>query len=921
MKKLLLLNAFVLLYLFSTAQKATIKGTVTDTLNNQNLKNAVISLLRSKDSVLYKYARTNEAGKFELNNLAAGNYIIRVSYPNYVVFMDALSLSDTSNLTFNQLPLITKAKLLEEVIVKQKISPIRMKGDTLEFLADSFKVKEGANVEDLLKKFPGFTVNSKGEITAQGQQVQKVLVDGDEFFGDDPTLATQNINARDVAKVQVFDKKSDQATLTGIDDGQKQKTLNLVLKDDAKKGYFGKAEAGTDFDKYYQGKITANKFTSTSKMGGYITADRTGRNNMSWNEMQDFGSLNTTIMDGGGIMIFSEGDDFNNYNQQGIPENLVAAFMYNKKFGKYKNNTTNNYTYKHQNLAGESTTNTQYILPDTVYYNNQSNHFNNSKWMQSFNTKNEFNIDSSNTITVNAKGAWGQSNNYSLFNSAYLSSSLQKVNTSNRTNTSSGNKNDQKADIFYTHKFNKAGTRVLTLNATYTNNNNNSEGFLYSETDFYKNGVINSTQIVDQRKTNISTGSNLQGLVSYTEPISKKVSLNLNYTINGNTSEQDVRTYEKRNGKYDSLNLLYSNHYKFINTSNRGGFTLNYNTKKINGRIGLAVQDLVLKQTNIYKDSSMQRNFTNFFPTASFRYKYSSSGNFSINYDGRTNQPSLYQLQPIANNSDPLNIIIGNPYLKPSFTHNINFNFGDFKVITKRNIYGYGGFNLTQNAFANKSIVDSLGRTTTQTVNVNGNYNGYFGISYGRTIEKIGLEINLRPNLNINRNINFINGLENITKSYNAGLQFRLSKSEEKKYDVSVSYNPNFNHSTSSVNATAITEYWTHTISSDINYKFLKGFILNSDINANFRQKLNAADNKNNSIVWNASVEKRILKKKDISLIVSVNDILNQNIGFNRNISSNFISENTYTTVQRYFLFSIRWKFAKNKKVNEDFED
>ncbi|MBA4197645.1 MAG: hypothetical protein C0459_08845 [Chitinophaga sp.] len=918
MRKLLLLNTFIILCLLASAQKATVKGTVTDTLNKQNLKNAVVSLLKSKDSVLYKFTRTNEAGKFELNNLTAGNYIIRVSYPNYTLFMDDIVLVDTSTITFNQLALITKARLLEEVIVRQKVSPIRMKGDTLEFLADSFKVKEGASVQDLLKKFPGFTVNSKGEITAQGQQVQKVLVDGDEFFGDDPTMATQNINAKDVAKVQLFDKKSDQATLTGIDDGQKQKTLNLILKEDAKKGYFGKVEAGSDFDKYYQAKATANRFTSTLKAGAYVTTDRTGRNNMSWNEMQDFGGSMTTVMDGGGISINWESDGFDSYNQQGVPENLVAAAMLNKKFGKYKSNTANNYTYKHQNLVGESTTNSQYILPDTLYYNNQASHFTNSKWLHALNTKNELNLDSSNTITINATGNWGHDNSYSLFNSEYLASTLQKVNNSSRTNTSSTDRNNQKADIFFRHKFNNAGTRILTFNVTYNNNNSNGEGFLYSQTDFYKSGSINTTQIVDQRKTNTNSGNSLQGLVSYTEPLSKKVILNLNYTINSSTSEQDTRSYEKRNGKYDSLNLLYSNHYKFTNTSSRGGFTINYNGKKINGKIGLAVQDLVLKQTNIYKDSSQQRSFTNFFPTGYFRYKFSSSGNISINYDGRTNQPSLYQLQPIANNTDPLHIIIGNPDLKPSFTHNIYFNFGDFKVISKRNIYGYGGFNLTQNAFTTKSTLDSSGRNTTQTVNINGNYSGYFGFSYSKTIKSIDLYFGVRPNLNINKNTNFINGLENVTKSYNGGINFRLGKELEKKYDISVSYSPTFNHSTSSVNKNAITEYWIQTVSGDLTYKFLKGITLNSDINANFRQKLNPNDNNNNAIVWNASLEKKVFKKKDIALIISVNDILNQNIGFNRNISSNFISENTYTTVQRYFLISFRWKFAKNRKVNED---
>lgn len=903
---------------FCYSQKAFVKGIITDTLNKQNLKNAVVTLLKSKDSVLYKFARTDEAGKFEMNNLVSGKYVMLITYPGYANFMDEIILTDTSHLQLNQLALITKARLLEEVIVHQKISPIRFKGDTLEFLADSFKVKEGASVEDLLKKFPGFTVNSKGEITAQGQQIQKVLVDGDEFFGDDPTMATQNLNAKDVAKVQLFDKKSDQATLTGIDDGQKQKTLNLILKEDAKKGYFGKVEAGSDFNKYYQAKAMASRFTSTLKAGAYVTADRTGKNNMSWDEMQDFGNVNTTLMDGGGIAISVEGDGFDNYNLQGIPENLVSSFMLNKKFGPLKSNTTNNYSYKRQLNVGDATTRSQYILPDTVYYNNQTNHFDNIKWQHAFSTKNEWNIDSSNTFTINARGIWGHNKNYSTYNSEYLASNLQKVNGSARTNSSIGDNNNQKADIFFKHKFNKAGTRILTLNSTITNSNNISDGFLYSQTDFYKSGTLNSSQIIDQRKTSNSSTHSLQGLVSYTEPISKKVSLNLNYALNTNNSEQDTRSYEKNNGKYDSLNLLYSNHYKFINTSNRGGFVFNLNTKKINARAGLAVQNVNLKQTNIYTDSSLKRNFVNFFPTASFRLKYSSSGSIGINYDGRTSQPSLTQLQPISNNTDPLNIVIGNPDLKPSFSHNINFNFGDFKVLTNRNIYGYGNINIVQNAFSNKDVVDSLGRRINQTVNVDGNYNGNVGFSYSKKIKGIDITLGLRPNLGINRNVNFVNGLQNISKSYNTSISFSINKEKEKKYDYYVTYSPTFNHSESSINTGAVTKYWNHRLYGELNYKIIKGLNFNTNVDANFRQKLSANDNSTNATVWNASIEKKLFKKKDIVAIVSVNDILNQRIGFNRNISSNFISENTYTTVQRYFLLSFRWKFTKNRKVNDD---
>ena len=908
---------YFLAFIDATAQQSSLKGTITDTLNKQNLYNAVISILRTKDSVLVKFVRADTNGNFEMQNLSDKKYIIMVTYPGYVDMIDTLSLDPNASRDLGNVILNTQAHLLQEVIVRQSIAPIRIKGDTTEYLADSFKVKPGATVEDLLKIMPGITVNSKGEITTQGQKVQKVLVDGDEFFGDDPTMATQNLNAKDVAKVQVFDKKSDQSVLTGIDDGTKQKTVNLIMKDDAKKGYFGKVEAGTDFNKYYQAKATANRFTSTLKAGALLSADRTGRNGMSWEEMQDFGNV-TTVIDGGNVMMYSEGDEFSGYNTQGIPENLQGAAVVNKKFGTLKSNTTNNYTYNHQNLVGNGYTATKYILPDTVYYNNQASTNKSTRWKQTFSTKNEFNIDSATTITVNARTSWGKSDQYSTFNSEYLTGSKIPVNKSNRTTFNSGDNSSNKADIFIKRKFNKSGTRSLTISGGLSNNISNSDGYLNNETDFYTNGTPGTVQVIDQRKTSNNKSTNTQALVSYVEPISKRISLNINYTYNTNNSEQDTRSFEKRNGKYDSLNLLYSNYYRFVNTSHREGFSFNYTTKKITAKAGLAIQDLALRQTNIYKDSSYNRNFTNFFPNASIRWKFSTSGNININYNGNTQQPSLSQLQPILNNTDPLNVAIGNPNLKPAFNHNVYVNIGDFKVLTNRNIWGYGSFNLTQNAFSTKSVVDNLGRKTYQAVNVNGNYNYYAGVSYSRQIKSMKLELSFNPRFNGNRNINFVNGIENTTKSYTVSPGVRISKNIEKKLYLDLSYSPAFSHSESSINTSALTEYWTHRIGMDLNYTFLKGLSLNSDINANYRQKLSPSDKNNNAVIWNASLEKSIWKKKDLTAILTVNDILNQNIGFNRDITSNYVSENTYATVQRFVLFSLRWKFNKNRKTAEN---
>ncbi len=219
-------------------QNGSVKGLVTDTLNKQNLTNAVVSVLRAKDSVLVKFTRTNKEGSFNLPNISAGKYIVMVTYPSYADYIDIVSVTEGSVTDLGKVPVITKATLLQEVIVKQTIGSIRMKGDTTEYKADSFKVSANADVQELLRKMPGIQVNSKGEITAQGERVQKVLVDGEEFFSDDPAVVTKNLRADAVDKVQAFDKKSDQAVFTGIDDGQKIKTLNLTLKEDKKERLF-----------------------------------------------------------------------------------------------------------------------------------------------------------------------------------------------------------------------------------------------------------------------------------------------------------------------------------------------------------------------------------------------------------------------------------------------------------------------------------------------------------------------------------------------------------------------------------------------------------------------------------------------------------------------------------------------------------
>ena len=307
---LFLLSIFSISAAYS--QQNTLKGNITDTLNKQNLTNAVVSFLRAKDSVLVKFVRTDQKGHFEIKGLPTGKYVLLSSFPNYADYTDMITVSDTSQLDLGNIPMITKAHLLEEVVVKQSIGAIKLKGDTTEYRADSFHVQPNATVEELLKKLPGIQVDKNGQITAQGQKVQKVLVDGEEFFGDDPTLVTQNIRADMVDKVQVFDKKSDQATFTGIDDGEKTKTLNLKLKDDKKNGYFGKIDAGAGTNQFYNDQLMFNKFRKKEKLSFYGIFSNTGKVGLNWQDQRSYGDNSTNIQfdDGGnGVISISSGDD------------------------------------------------------------------------------------------------------------------------------------------------------------------------------------------------------------------------------------------------------------------------------------------------------------------------------------------------------------------------------------------------------------------------------------------------------------------------------------------------------------------------------------------------------------------------------------------------------------------------------------
>jgi hypothetical protein len=917
MSKSLLLIVILLTGVFNAiAQGPVIKGTVNDTLNKQNLSNAVVSILRPKDSVLVKFVRTDANGNFELKKVAAGNYILMVSYPNYAEFTDNINFNGIDEKSLGIVPLITRAKLLEEVIVKQRISAIRVKGDTTEYRADSFHVSANADVQELLKKMPGIQVNSKGEITTQGEKVNKVLVDGEEFFSDDPAVVTKNLRADAIDKVQVFDKKSDQAVFTGIDDGQKQKTINLQLKEDKKKGFFGKAEAGTNFDQYNYGKLMANAFKGKRKLAGYVTHDNTKFETLNWDENRNYaGDPNTTtvVNDDGGVNINWNGDDFS--WGQGLPISTTAGLHFSNKWNQDKNNTNNTYQFNKLNVSGKTTSITQNILPDTTFTNTTDQTQANEKTRHKITSMYELQIDSSSSLKVTVKASDTKSASTLNYLGKSISSDDKLINETDRTTTNNNDAKNLNATLLWRKKFVKKG-RTISVNSDLTYNDKKEDGFLLATNQFFdKNGNIIRLDNVDQRKENVQTGSSINTNFTYTEPLWKNTFLVLSYRLNINRNDAERNTFNKDvNGKYNALSDTLSNHFIFNTLGNTGGFNIRYNVKKFNFSIGSGLGTVNYHMNDIRKNTDREVSYTNFTPAINFKFTPKQQRRVEFTYNGTTENPTLNQIQPLIDNIDPLNITVGNTNLRQAFMHNFSFRASDYKVLKSRSIGLNMGYNATDNAISNSSFVDSLGRRINQAINVSGNYNFRVRAEYGfEIIPSWNLGIEIGPN--VNQYVNFVNGLRNETKTTSSSFSINSGYWSDKWINFWLNFDANYNKSVSSIRPDVATDYWSYTAWSNLQFKFKKQKLY-IDLNAelNFYQKTVAFANQRNAYILNGGIRKTISKDEKWEAKFYVNDIFNQNLGINRNISSNFITETTSQNIKRYFMLSLIYNFSKNGK-------
>ena len=886
-----------------------------DTLAKQPVSNATITVLKKKDSSLVSFTMTDNSGRFEITGMDAGEYrllITHVNYHNKTVFFN---IKDEKK-DLGTIAMLDKAKVLEEVVVNAEAPPVTLIGDTVQYNAGSFKTQPNASVEDLLKKLPGVKVDKDGTVKAQGEKVQKVLVDGKEFFGNDPKIATKNLPADAIDKVQVYDKLSDQAQLTGFDDGNSEKTINLKLKKDKKKGYFGKINAGAGDDGRYQGKFNVNSFKGARQLSAIGMGNNTNAEGFSFMDILNFtGAMNQLKNGGGDININITDEDplagLLGVNNTGINTTFGGGFNYNNIIGT-KTDFQSNYFYSRYNPEKESHTQRQYFLPANLYkQNSYSDNLSNSHRL---NLIADYQIDSFNSIKISPSFSYQKTKNSTVSDYSTLSDQGFLTNDGKSNNLANNEGYNFSTNILFRKKFRRR-RRTFSLNLLTNLNDNTGDGSLQSFTNFYDAaGILQSSDSINQQNKNESSLRGYNARAVYTEPIFKKslLEFSVGNSYSYNNSARTTRDYNTASGKFDLVNDLFTNRFESNYGYTNAGLRFRKQTGKYNYAFGGSWQHAELEGRSVRtaKDSVINKGFSNILPTARFQYYFTRFKQLVFNYSTSTNQPTVTQLQPLPDNSNPLYIKLGNPNLKQEFSHMLRLNLSLVNPYKNTNLFAFFTFQEAQNKIVNADHINSMGVDSVMPVNANGVYNMNGSISWGFPVRFLKASLELSTVVNSYRSKQFINDQQNDIHTLTLGPEIRLDMNPTDKLNLSFNASLSYSKSNYSLQSTRSTKYFTQIYGTDISLQLPKQFFLATD----FTYRINSqhADGFNAKIpLWNASISKQMLRYNRGELKFSVKDMLNQNIGINRTSNQNYIEDTRVNNLRRFFLLSFTYNLTK----------
>ncbi|MDX1651867.1 MAG: outer membrane beta-barrel protein [Brumimicrobium sp.] len=899
---------------FSQNMKFT--GVVNDTINDKPLENAVVMAVRLSDGVLLGFTRTKEDGSFSLTSVPIDTMELVVTHPN---FDDKryyiIGSKENNEIHIPNIILPEQATEYEEVVVYANKEPIYFRGDTLVYVADSFATKENAMVEDLLKNLPGLQVDEDGNISSQGRKVTKVLVDGDEFFGEDPTIATRNLQADGVETIEVYETEDE---TSGGNSEEKIQVLDVRLKEDAKKGYFGKVAAAGGGNSelftnepgskaFYESELLGNYFDKDLKLSVFALGSNTPNTGFSYRDASRFGLTNE--MGGGWRSQFMGGRQL-----QGIPENYKGGFYYSDKIGKKKKLEIGlNYTYNDSRLTTDEETNSEYFLTDTTYTTFATNFKDQRQAAHTTNFTMEYQLDSLTELKLKSNLILREESVDEMNSTSFLSAAGNLTNATDVKNKSEAEGLEGNIDVELERKFKKRN-RELFAQYQYGYTEQDRENFMQSNILFYAFPIPDST--FDQKREIINKTAGHRGLFEFTEPLSRKVKLKFQYKLDYFTGRQSNLTYDASNGEYVDLSTLYSNDFSNTRMENRLGASFIYTDRKHSLDVGTRVRNVSIDNENNFTGDIIVQDVDNILPYLEYTYKFSNSQRLRFSYTTSSSQPSLNQLQPVRDNTNPNNIVIGNPDLIPNYTHSMNLFYNKWNAIEQSYIWTNSYVSYTNDAFSNNITYLPDGRTISQAINVDNNI--FAGVYAGGGLPIFDKKLRLDPNINMDysRFNSMINDQMNTTENLGMGGSLSVGlRSDTMEISIKASYN--YNIPNSSLSSGANQPYSVQSYSASVFFELPARFFIESDasytINSQRAQGFNISP-----FIWNAKLNRRFLKTGNLVLNVCAYDLLNQNIGIQRSISNNVIIDNRNQIIARYFMLGMTLRFNNNKTKVDD---
>jgi len=920
---LLLLFVCLCFSAYVQAQNAQIKGIVLDSIAKTPVAGAYVAVSRNVPDAKPEYVTTDASGNFTVNGLSKQvSYLVKISYISYKDLSKVITVNaDVEDLGNFQL---TEAiSNLKEVKVVGQVTAMEQKGDTTQFNAAAFKTNPDATTEDLIQKMPGITVTN-GTVTAHGETVNRVLVDGKPFFGDDAALTLKSLPAEIVDKIEVFDKLSDQAQFTGFDDGSGQKTLNIVTKSNRKVGQFGKVFAGYGLDNRYQAGGNVSFFKGNQRIS--VIGLTNNINN------QNFSNQDLLGVSGGGGGGGGASNNFLVGGQNGITGTNSFGLNYANKFGK-KVDVTGSYFFNRSSNANEQRTEQEYFLQG----NTENQFYNETSRTSSINANHrvnfriEYTMNKNNMLIITPRLSFqdNQSGSYKAgltrLGTGTTNESLLNSTDINRSNQTKGYNFGN--DILYRHAFAKRG-RSISLNVNTQMNDRNGESQLYSKNIYYKNLVMPGDTI-DQQSFTSSDGTTLGTNLVYTEPISTTGQLQFNYglTISNSNSLKDTYNMSFDDGTYSDRDTLLSNNFDNRYTTNRAGLSYRYRKNSWTANFGLDFQNTGLYSKQLApRVATVDQSFSNVLPNFMLMYRSKSGTSLRTFFRSSTNQPSIMQLQNVIDNSNPLSLTAGNPSLKQEYRNMFNIRYSLAGAARPYSLNAMVFVTQTNNAIVNSTfiaqqpttlpngIVLEQGAKLTSPINVDGSWNARTFISYGKPIAPVKLNVNVNTGFNYVRSPGVINNVSNFSNTYAVSQGLVVSSNISENLDFTLSYSGNYNIVRNTIQPRLNNNYYTSGISGRVSWIFGKGFVFQTDVNNQSYRGLGEGYNQNFTL-WNASVGKKFLKNNAGELKMTVFDILKQNNSISRNVTETYVQDVTSRVLTQYAMLTFTYTLRNFGKM------